>query len=122
MKKAVFMLFLSLSSLRGIAQIPSGFPGTHIALHVAADNPSKASIRFPRVPQRMPQVFLSGYVLYFENFASPCALTVQDAETTVFVTELMPDNTSCELPTSLSGAYTLVLKLGSVEYRGEIVL
>lgn len=97
--------------------------GVRVFLSVRILDPQSAGTVIPRGPACRPTMWLSNHWLLFGDFGEECTLEVLTADGDVcYSAFLMPGDTSCELPVSLSGDYTIVLRMENVEYWGEIIL
>ncbi len=79
---------------------------------------------FPRDLVQIPTVSIDGNILYFYDvFSTTVPVFVVDAsDNVVFSATLYPGEDKKVLPTSLSGTYTLYMRVGTIMYSAVITI
>lgn len=124
MRKHFIMIMLICAALAN-SPVFSALPDQcfRVPLSVRILDPKSLGSTTPRCPAQTPIIWMSGHTLQFGDFGQECTLEIFAADGYVcYSTVILPGDTSCELPPSLSGTYTIVLKMENVEYWGEIII
>ena len=120
MKKQVF-LFLSVLLMSFTSTDFGGkIQGFQVQMSIVKDHGLNGD--FPRDLVQIPTVSIDGNILYFYDvFSTTVPVFVVDAsDNVVFSATLYPGEDKKVLPTSLSGTYTLYMRVGTIMYYGFI--
>ena len=126
MKKISFFIFglllLSLSSLAFNGVIK----GFRIDMNVCIIDDEVVKEEMPQglTVNQIPTVSIDGNILYFYDvFSTTVPVFVVDAsDNVVFSATLYPGEDKKVLPASLSGTYTLYMRVGTIMYYGNIII
>lgn len=78
---------------------------------------------FPKSPIQIPEVYLNGDTLTFDNTIEGCEVRLLDANENVIFTDSIEENqTDLTFPSSLSGTYELQIICGSITFYCYIEL
>jgi hypothetical protein len=88
------------------------------------DNDHGTGEIMPRDLVEIPTVSIDGNILYFYDvFSTTVPVFVVDAsDNVVFSATLYPGEDKKILPTSLSGTYTLYMRVGTIMYYGNLII
>lgn len=76
----------------------------------------------PKSPIVIPEAYIDGYTLSFDESCIGCHVTLFDEDENIVFTAIVDENGIVTLPDSLSGTFELQLERGSIMFVGEIVL
>lgn len=117
------LLLILLPPLQGVnaSSVSDGMP---IDIYVNFREPRPTKGHIMRTPAKLPEVYLTDYLVTFDAFGSACMLEVMDSETNeVIYNQVIPTGvTSCLLPSALKGRYLIRFVFESVVYCGTIDL
>lgn len=82
-----------------------------------ANNPHK-----PKSPIVIPEVYIDGYILSFDESCIGCPVTLFDEDENIVFTAIVDEGGIVTLPTNLFGTFVLQLERGSIIFVGEIEL
>ena len=128
-KKTMLLLFVVLTTMSFMPS-PPFFPptgnirGSRVTLHVAWEDGEGLGTNVPQSLVEVPTVSIDGNILYFYDvFSTTVPVFVVDASNNVvFSATLYSGEDKKVLPTSLSGTYTLYMRVGTIMYYGIINL
>ena len=124
-KKHVLLLFLLTMGLSiESAGLFESIKGIRVSLSVMIDNDHGTGEIMPRDLVEIPTVSIDGNILYFYDvFSTTVPVFVVDAsDNVVFSATLYPGEDKKILPTSLSGTYTLYMRVGTIMYYGNLII
>lgn len=75
----------------------------------------------PRSPMYIPNVSIENYTLFFDFSCIGCTIRLLQDDVIVY-SDIVDENGEVQLPSNLSGTYTLQLQFGSITFEGEIEL
>lgn len=98
--------------------------GIPVDIYVSIRDPFPSKGPIMRSPPKMPNVYLTDYLVTFDDFGSACTLELVDTETngTIYTQVIPAEDTSCLLPSTLQGRYLIRFVFESVVYWGYIDL
>ena len=85
-------------------------------------NPSDGDGENPRAPIPMPVLYLDGHTLTAGSYTLGSTIQILDEDGTVVFSTFIYIEGDIELPTTLSGTYTIRVLRGSQTFEGEITL
>ena len=93
-----------------------------INLQFNYEDPDDMSNPFPRAPIPMPVLYLDGHTLTAGSYTLGSTIQILDEDDTVVFSTFIYIEGDIELPTTLSGTYTIRVIRGSQTFEGEITL
>ena len=85
-------------------------------------NPDDGNGENPRAPIPMPVLYLDGHTLTAGSYTLGSTIQLLDEDGTVVFSTFIYIEGDIELPTTLSGTYTIRVLRGSQTFEGEITL
>ena len=124
MKKVLFAILLSMTTLHAFSERPVLYWGDLVQLQVQIYDPVVSGNPMPKSPVEAPTVSLDDHTLYIYDVAYDFTLMLVDENDDVIYSTFVPANTaSLVLPSTLTGTYTLMLiPNGTYYFEGEIEL
>ena len=116
MKKKLTILLLALSASMVINADPIIVPVSPIV------NPSDGDGENPRSPILVPVLYLDGYTLTAGTGTLGSTIQLLDEDGSVVFSTFIYIEGDIQLPTTLSGTYTIQVLRGSQTFEGEITL
>ena len=115
------ILFFAISTF---AAWSGAIVGTRINFLVSYNHDEEIKSEMPRDLVEIPTVSIDGNILYFYDvFSTTVPVFVVDAsDNVVFSATLYPGEDKKVLPTSLSGTYTLYMRVGTIMYSAMITI
>ena len=124
MKKVLFAILLSMTTLHAFSERPVLYWGDLVQLQVQIYDPVVSGNPMPKSPVEAPMASLDDHTLYLYDVAYDFTLMLVDENDDVIYSTFVPANTaSVVLPSTLTGTYTLMLiPNGTYYFEGEIEL
>ena len=126
MKKILitYVLLMLITSVSFADGWNANLKGTRVSLQVYWKDHSIGMGDFPRDLVQIPTVSIDGNILYFYDvFSTTVPVFVVDAsDNVVFSATLYPGEDKKVLPASLSGTYTLYMRVGTIMYSAVITI
>ena len=110
----MLLLLASLSSLRA--------EDKPVILHPSSTTHGAGQGKKPRTPAYVPEVYIDGHVLSFEESCIGCPITIIDENENTVFSAIVDEDGIVTLPDSLTGTFVLELEWGSIIFEGEIEL
>ena len=122
MEKFLVSVCALILPITAYAQQPSG-QGEEVSLHVTIFNPDEVLGGGHKSPVRPPYVTLDDHTLYLWSQHGGYTLTLlDDSDTVVYQTYVAAGVQFADLPSTLSGSFTLILSDDTYMYIGSIGL
>ena len=122
MEKLLVSVCALILPITAYAQQPSG-QGEEVSLHVTIFNPDEVLGGGHKSPVRPPYVTLDDHTLYLWSQHGGYTLTLlDDSDTVVYQTYVAAGVQFADLPSTLSGSFTLILSDDTYMYIGSIGL
>ena len=118
------MMLTALFSVHANALAPAAPSLTNsscIPLQVRIFDPTIGSTPFPKSPVQVPDVYIDGYTLTFDESCDECTLRIVNDEDEVEFTTVIMSNTVV-LPSTLQGEYEIQIIRGKYCFYGDIEL
>ena len=125
MKRILLSLVYCAIVLLANAQTGSSSGPTPITFTTGYVDPTLGgNINNPKSPMQPPTVYLDGHDLLFAQcFGDDVAVELRDSsDSVVYSGSLLAGDQQLQLPTSLTGDYTLILYIGNWVFSGEVSL
>ena len=104
-------------------QVPQPNQGVQVNLQVGWEDPIIGQNGFPKSPVQPPYVTLDDHTLYIWSQHGGYTLTLlDDNDTVVYQTYVVAGEQFADLPSTLSGSYTLQLSNDTYLFTGVVVL
>lgn len=113
MKKYLFLVFLLLTSVVSLAEVP--YYGM-ISFEVRYFDPTYPPKPRPKSPINVPTVILDDYELTFQSAHPAYTLFLYEDNVLIHSTEISPEITTVNLPSWLSGEYEIQLCIDDCSY------
>lgn len=121
MKKIYLILALMLGISTSVIAAPGD--GSGLPLTIKPTNPDPLQNPFPKSPILIPEVYLDGNVLSFDESLEGCTVQLLDEDEAVVFSHFIGENeTSVTFPTTLTDTYELQIVCGSITFYCYIEL
>lgn len=124
--KKFFMaaLFLATSTVCFSQLPPEPNPGNDpLSLTPGDGNNDNGGLLFPKTPILIPEVYLNGNVLTFDEAIEGSTVQLWDEDDTIVFSDFIEENqTSIVFPTTLFGSYKLLIVCSDITFYCEIGL
>lgn len=119
--KRIYVLTLLLCTL--ITHAVPIFAQQQKKITLSTSRPATLMVKIPRVPAKGIDIYIENHTVSFNAFTEDCIIEVSDDDDTVIYSEnIKAGQTSCELPVTLWGNFTICISFENVKYYGEITL
>ena len=126
MKKKILLLFLLLLSASTYAEWQGIIIGTRISMYVSFNHDEAIKGNMPQspAPTQIPTVSIDGRTLYFYDvFSSTVPVVIVDSnDEVVFSDYLYCGADKIMLPASLTGTFTVYMRVGTILYYGNFIV
>ena len=93
-----------------------------VILHPTNNGESTGNPNKPRTPVVIPDVYIVGYTLSFDDSCIGCSITLLDEDECIVFMDVVDENGIVDIPNYLIGTFELQLVQGNITYSGEIEL
>lgn len=123
MGKILFNLVIGLTLCFSKVMATTISKGLPIEIYVSLINPTKFGDRKPRMPVKIPTVYLDEYLIYFDALGGSCTLEItNENNNVVYSRPISAEETCCLLPSTLKGRYLVKFVFENLTYWGYIQL
>ena len=114
-----FLISLLLFSAANIASLQADEP---VILHPKPIGNGQGEGSMPRTPITIPEAYIDGYTLTFDESCIGCTITLFDGNGEIVYIDVVDENGVVEIPNTFVGTFELQLVRNGITFVGEIEL
>lgn len=119
MKKALFVILMSMTSFHAFSEQPDLVWGSRVQLQAQIFDPVNSGLPVPKYPVQCPTVSIDGHTLYLYDVTYAFTLYLLDEEGEVaYTADVVAGTPTVTLPSGLTGDYQLLIVPGGSYYFG----